>query len=154
MWEVGLCKVWGNDHFLIKERITRVSLYRLPQNFCRPLMVHPSLSTPRGWRKLPYQRKCLPIWWTTFISWCCQRKKNCEKLFTCQIEPRISLLPQRISGQIWKKNLKQPRLITTYLYMIFAEESKVSCCNISPEESLHWFIEVSPSTVWFLSSLW
>ena len=27
--------------------------------------------------------------------------------------------------------------------MIFAEENKVSCCNISPAESLHGFIENS-----------
>ena len=32
---------------------------------------------------------------------------------------------------------------TIYLYMIFAEENKVSCCNISPAESLHGFIEIS-----------
>ena len=32
---------------------------------------------------------------------------------------------------------------TTYLHMIFAEENKVSCCNISSAESLHGFIEIS-----------
>ena len=32
---------------------------------------------------------------------------------------------------------------TTYLHMIFVEENKVSCCNISSAESLHEFIEIS-----------
>ena len=34
-------------------------------------------------------------------------------------------------------------LLTTHLHMIFAEENKVSCCNISPAEYLHGFIENS-----------
>ena len=32
---------------------------------------------------------------------------------------------------------------TTDLHMIFTEENKVSCCNISPAESLHGFIKIS-----------